>query len=601
MRASSPAPPPPAVERGIDRSSPWRLLLPAVASVLLSLTAVGSARVLDDHVLALQIRGERELVTPRAGVDLFQFASGRASDNLALMAHGSMLPWWSDPDLKIAFYRPVSSLLHRLDYALWPERPELMYLHTLAWFALLVVLVARLYVRFEAPAGAASLATWLYAVNDAHGPVVSWLSNRNALLSAVGVVAMLLAHRRARSEGHGWSRAFAAVWLLLALTASELGLSAWAFLIAYAIAFEAGPWLGRLRALWPFALLTAGWLVLYVASGAGTHGSGVYLHPLEDFGAFARVFPERALLLLGAAFGPVPAESAFFGWPWLTPLWCGIGASSIAALLWLQKTKLCFSPAARFWALSTLFAVIPVVSSFPSDRLLVLVNVGAMALVAHVLVQLWRSRAELELPALALALFFAVVHLALAPLTLPWRARQIQQLGGAIDNAFACLDNVPDLEQKTLVVLGAPADFIVGYLQLDREARRAPRPEHVYWVANPNAQLDVSVLDARTLSVEREGGFFTTPAESLYRDPRRTLAAGETVRLPELTGRVAATNAAGNPSRVELQLDRPLTDDRYLFLAFIHDAFQPVPAERLAGLTLPGASLMEFIGGGKEL
>jgi hypothetical protein len=597
MRAPSPALAP-AAERASERASTWRALLPACVGVLLSLTAVGSARVLDDHVLALQIRGDSELVTPRGGLDLFQFTSGAARDNLALMAHGSMLPWWSDPGLKIAFYRPASSLLHRIDYALWPDHPEFMYLHTLVWFALLLVLVARLYARFEAPSGAASLASWLYALNDAHGPVVSWLSNRNAILSAVGVIAALLAHRRAQTEGHAWSRALAPVWLLLALLAGELGLSAWAFLVAHATALETGPWQRRLRSLWPFALVTAGWWLLQVASGAGTHASGVYLHPLADFAAFARRFPERALLLVGAAFGPIPAEAAFFGARPLLPVWCGIGATTVAALLWIGKAELLAAPAARFWAMATLLAVVPVAASFPSDRLLVLVNVGAMALVSHILVQLWRSRARLGRTACAIGVFFLLVHAAAAPLLLPWRAHQMQQLGAAIETAFACLDTVPDLGRKTLIVLGAPADFVVSYLQADRESRHVARPEHVYWVANPEGRLEFSVIDERTLSLEREGGFFTTPPEALYRDPSRGLALGETVRLPELTARVTSTNAAGKPAQIELRLDHPLGDGRYLFLAFLGHEFQPVSVERLARLhTLPAASLLAFLAG----
>jgi hypothetical protein len=476
-----------------------------------------------------------------------------------------------------------------------------MYLHTLLWFALLLVLVARLYTRFEAPAGAACLATWLYAINDAHGPVVGWLSNRNALLSALGAVAALLAHRRARSEGHAWSRLLAPLWLVLSLSAGELGVSAWAFLLAYAAVFEPGPWLRRLRSLWSFGLVSAAWVALYVASGAGTHASGVYLHPLSNFGAFIAELPERAILLLGAAFGPVPAESAFLGWPSLTPLWCAIAAISVAAFSWLAKAELCAAPAARFWALATLLSVIPVAASFPSDRLLVMVNVGAMALVGRVVMQLWRARAQLGSRARALGVFFVIVHAAVAPLTLPWRAHQIQQLGGAMQNAFASLDGVPDLAHKTVIVLGAPVDFVVSYLQVDRQVRRVPRPERVYWVANPGARLELSVQDERTLSLEREGGFFSTPAEGLYRAPQRALPLGASVRLPELTARIAATNEAGLPVRIELQLDHPFSDDRYLFLTFLGNEFRPITPERLVELhTLPAASLLDLLADARE-
>ena len=46
--------------------------------------------------------------------------------------------YFTDPGLRVAFFRPLSSLSHRLDLALWPASPQLMYLHSLAWFGALL-------------------------------------------------------------------------------------------------------------------------------------------------------------------------------------------------------------------------------------------------------------------------------------------------------------------------------------------------------------------------------------------------------------------------------------------------------------------------------
>jgi hypothetical protein len=580
-----------------------RVLLAPLCGVLLALPAIGSERVFDDHVLELVAKESREAVAPGSGVDLFQFANGRASDNLALMAEGSMLPWWSDPELKISFYRPLSSLLHRLDYALWPGHPELMYIHTLLWFGALLVLVVRLYARLEPSAAVASLAAWLYAVNDAQGTVVAWLSNRNALVSAVGTVAALLAHDRARRDGHAPSRLWAPLWLGVALFAGELGVSAWALLVAYALAFEAGPLRQRARSLWPFALVTLVWAAFYAQSGAGTQGSGVYLHPLRDLPAFAAEFPRRALVLLGAAFGPIPAELSFLGPAALMPLWLGIGGAWLAACAWLGRREWIADRGARFWCVAVGLGVVPVAASFPSDRLLILVNLGAMALVARVLVRLAAPAREaravmLEAPAAQAIVLEAAavgppraltgafargfgwsllgVHALLAPLLLPLRAHQMQELGHATDRAFAGLDQIEDLAHKTLIVFGAPTDFFVSYLQAERAARQLPRPEHVYWLANPEAQLELRVMGERTLSMEREGGFFVTPAESLYRKPSAALPVNARVSLPELTATVRAVTAAGMPSRLEFCFDEPLTDRRFVFLALRGNAYERI-------------------------
>jgi hypothetical protein len=578
-----------------------RVVLSPLVGVLLGLPAIGSQLVFDDHVLELVARGSGEAVTQNTGFDLFQFANGRASDNLALMAEGSLLPWWTDPELKISFYRPLSSLLHRLDYAAWPTHPELMYVHTLLWFGALLVLVTRLYARIEPRAAVASLAAWLFAVNDAHGTLVGWLSNRNAIVSAVGAVAALLSHARARRDGHTWSRLWAPLWLAFSLFAGELGTSAWALLVAYALVFEAGSLRQRARTLWPFALTTLGWGVLYVESGAGTRASGVYLHPLRDLPAFAAEFPKRALVLLGAAFGPIPAELSFLGPTPLMPLWVILAAAWLVAFLWLARRALRTDRVARFWCIAVGLGTVPVAASFPSDRLLVLINVGAMALVARTLVGFVPSpHAPQERPRGALASGFAcallAVHGLLGPLLMPVRAHQMQALGHATAHAFAGLEQIVDLEHKTLLVLGAPTDFFVSYLQAERAARGRPRPEHVYWLANPESALDVRVVGDRTLSLERAGGFFVTPSEALYRRPSAALAPNHRLSLPGLTATIRDVTPRGVAMRVEFRFDEPLTHERFVFLALCGDAYHEVAARDLDHLHLePALPLAAFL------
>jgi hypothetical protein len=566
--------------------------LAPIVGVLCAAPAIGRRRVLDDHVLELIARGGDRGVPRTSEIDLFRFASGNPEENVRMMDAGSLLPWWSDPELKVTFFRPLSAWLHRLDFALWGQHAEPMYAHGLLWLLILLVLVQRLYARFEARSGAAVLAAWLFALNDANGPVVSWLSNRNALVSAVGVVAALWFHDRARRDGHAPSRWLAPVSLAFASFAGELGLSAWAYLLAHALVFESGPLLRRLGVLWPYVLVTLIWLAAYVSSGAGARGSGLYLHPLADPGAFLLQLPQRAGVLIGAAFGPIPADLSFVGSAALVPVAVGLALGLLAALARVTWASPDRDRTTTFWWLGTLLAVLPVSASFPSDRLLLLVNLGAMALVARALRVAWpgAGRAGADLTAArAFAAALLLVHGVLSPILLPWRARQMQQLGAATERAFACLDGIEHLEQRTLVVLGAPADFFVSYLQAERRARGLPRPEHVYWVANPGAALRVRASDERTLEVEREGGFFTTPAEALYRSPRSPLAPGARIRLSGLEARIGSVDARGAPLRVELRLPEPLGDERFVFLALRGDVYERVLPSQLGRRVIAAA------------
>jgi len=59
--------------------------------------------------------------------------------------------WWTAPDFRMSFWRPLSSLTHVLDHVLWPRSFILAHVHSMAWFVALLVAVAMLYRRFHAP------------------------------------------------------------------------------------------------------------------------------------------------------------------------------------------------------------------------------------------------------------------------------------------------------------------------------------------------------------------------------------------------------------------------------------------------------------------
>jgi len=126
-------------QRWLERpSTGWKC---ALLAVVLSLPAIGSHRVFDDFILALGARASRDpaLAARRFGMlDLFTFTNGVPAENQRLTDLGSMLPWWSDPHLKVAFFRPLSALTHLLDQLLCPDQIWLQYVHSLLWLGLLV-------------------------------------------------------------------------------------------------------------------------------------------------------------------------------------------------------------------------------------------------------------------------------------------------------------------------------------------------------------------------------------------------------------------------------------------------------------------------------
>ena len=61
------------------------------------------------------------------------------------------VPWWAPEGLRLALFRPLTSLTHALDHALWPSSPPMMHVQSIAWYALVVALAAMLYQRLLGP------------------------------------------------------------------------------------------------------------------------------------------------------------------------------------------------------------------------------------------------------------------------------------------------------------------------------------------------------------------------------------------------------------------------------------------------------------------
>jgi hypothetical protein len=551
---------------------------------------------MDDHLLALRARGTPTIDGLAApGWDLFAFTTGEPAANQRLIERGVMLPWWSDPRLKIAFFRPLSSLSHRLDGALWPQEPRLMYLHSVAWLALTLHLAARWYRSVEAVPGLALLAGLLYAVDDARGPVVAWLSNRNALIATSFGLLSLLAHARFRRDGRKLWGLCAAAALLLALLGGELGLGTLAYLFAYAVFIDRGPALERARALLPHAAALVIWLVSYRASGAAVVGSGTYLSPLQDLGTFLAALPLRACALLAASFGPVSADLELLRGSNGALLRLAGAALVLGVASYALWSALRDDSKARFWLVATLLSVLPVAASPPGDRLLPFVGIGAAALLARIIEPvlsgaLGRARSRGRW---LVGLAFAALHGLLAPLLLPFRAAQMQLLGRAQQNASSLLDRIPSLEHRTVVIVNAPVDLLASYVQLERAARGAKMAEHLYWLTSAGSSISVRRSDDETLLLERADGFFSAPLERHYRRDPGALAVGSNVRLAEMTAEVQRVTADGRPQTVSFRFASALESSRYVFLIWKDDRYQPLELRELKGrpLRLPAEDL----------
>ncbi len=566
--------------------------MPLIGVALCS-PAIGRYLVLDDFVLFLIARGEPRIAGLSQGsFDLFTFTTGRPADNRDLIEHGLMLPWFTDPELRVAFFRPLSSLTHRIDLWLWPATPALMYLHSLLWFGAALAAAAWLYRRLETGAAVAGWAALLYAVDHVHGPAVAWLSNRNALIATCFGVLALVAHDAGR-RGSRAASVLGPMCLGAGLLSGEFAIGAAAYLFAYALVLDRRGIRSGLLALWPYLVLVGLWQVGYKLHDFGVHGSGTYVDPLRDPGRFLGGLPGRISVLLSAELGFLPSDTLTMGPPPLFPLLIALAVLTVAVATIVLLPLLRSDRVARFWALGMVTATVPVAASFPSDRVLFFVGLGGMALLARVIRALFDPSSPLtSRPLRALAFGFALLHLVVSPALLPGRALQMQLFGHVLAPATELLDRVPELEQKTVVIVSAPLEIFATYIQGERAFEHRPRSPHLYPLSSAATELAVTRSGPNELTLEPAHGFLYTPLEQHYRGRVGSLPAGTAIELSQLRAEVLATTADRRPARVRFSFREPLESKALLLLSWRNDRYERFEPPALGStVTLPAADI----------
>src|SRR5690349_10820150 len=124
--------------------APWVAALLAVA---LFSPSLGGGYMLDDYTIQLAFHpGLVPPGGPTVPLALFRFQDTDRSYLQNNMDRG-LWPWWTAPQFRLAFFRPLTSLTHSLDYEGWPAYPALMHAEELLLYALLTFVTALLYRR----------------------------------------------------------------------------------------------------------------------------------------------------------------------------------------------------------------------------------------------------------------------------------------------------------------------------------------------------------------------------------------------------------------------------------------------------------------------
>jgi len=583
--------------------------LSALLAVVLTLPSLRAGWIVDDHFHRAIMVAPPELRADLPGpLDMFRFLDGDHDHTRALMNAG-FLPWWTDAGIKGAFWRPVTAITHWLDYQLWPESPALMHLHGVLWYGATVVVLGVFYRRMMGATWMAGLAVLLYAVDDARGLPVGFIANRNTLIATFFGIVTLLAHDRWRRQVRrrkliAWA-GFAT--FVLSLLASEAGLATTAYLFAYALFVDRGSRRARIMSLIPYALIVIAWRIAWSALGYGVSaGMGLYIDPLAEPIAYAMAALARIPVLLAGQFALPPADVAILLGPhyawihWLVAVTMIVGMTAIAWPLLRRSAD------ARFWTTGMLLSLLPICATFPSDRLLGFVGIGAMALIARFLGCVWarpysvaaesdesgsafidavptavaeddgspkRPAPKRRRLATALAVFLVFVHVIVAPVGLMARSAYPTGPPWMMDQLLVRTPFDDSIRDKTLVIVNAPMVFYTMHLYIRRALDGLPVPRRVRNLASGMPSMRIERTDAFTLSVRPKDGFLYQLFDRLFRSPRHPLALGDRIELTGLTILVTDMTNDGRPAEVQFRFDTPLEDGSLAFLYWVDGAY----------------------------
>ncbi len=431
----------------LARAKRLPLALAGVA-ILLTLPMVGAGYLMDDKLHAFVLNGGSFPGGPHGPWDLYRFCDG--GPELKQAKHDGLFPWWTSPHLKLSFFRPLPSLWRAFDHALWGDDARMPHVEASIAFALLVFLTAKLYRRAltprdstsrDLPAGlaAAGLAATMFAVDDAHNMVVTWIANRYALPAATFGFAALYVQMGPTGAPPSWRRALASAAL-------------------FAVALACGE-----TATGVLGVVTAAW-----AAGAGGLGSvdggNFYVDPLADQdyeGAPAcRAWSSASSSSARRDVGPAAGHRATY--------------VAVALLLRVSRGPSSSTPpaaaATKMLAWGALLSVLPTCATLENDRLLLIPGLGAFGVVA---IGLERALSR-TLPGGAgrptrwAMLALGVFHLGVAPLLLVGRSLNfVTTFQGFVARGAKSLPPPDPSSDRVTFILGTPDVLVTNYMALE--------------------------------------------------------------------------------------------------------------------------------------
>jgi hypothetical protein len=555
-----------------------------IATAIGMVLALFSLRVgfaLDDYAFLAWLDG----VLPKRTTpfDLYEFATGDQASNFEMVRRGPW-PWYTDLELKVRFFRPLSSALLWLDHRAFGHAALGYHVHSIVWYLLFLLGGGVLFSAVLSPRVFA-LAFLLFAITGTHSDSVGWISARHMLVGGTPVVWALVAHVYYRERGFRAGRWLAMAGMIVGLLGSEVALGGLLYWIAYEALAGAGQRGLRERA--PRLAVPVGmaavYFIGYKVAGYGAAHNDAYFEPLSDPLRFALAAVMRLPLLLGQAIGGTSSEFAVV--TRMAPFTVA-GALSLLAFAALLRAIWPYVAetdrrALPWLATGAVLATLIAVGGYPGGRLLLLPGIAGYALVATVILHIGDKLQETWLGALSRGVlrgargYLVFFHCGIAPLMFLANTEIYKNMGKSaeIDEA---LDPVlgstePPSGQPAQVVILAASDPVSGIYVGAARAMRAPKTTAGWTILSmAKGTHHVERTGPRTLVISADPGLLYGSYEVVFRGADYPMHVGDRFDLDPFSVKVLSIQGH-YPTSFEVDFRAASLDDPSLILLIWRD------------------------------
>lgn len=547
---------------------PRALQVALVLGVVLSLPSLGTGFFMDDYLHLSVLEGA---FTPASPFEMFTFATGDPVGMRHWMEVGPY-PWWTLPELKLTFWRPLSSALMMLDHSLFGRNAVPYHAHSILWHLLTIVAAAGVLRRL--PGAIGGIALLIFVLDETHVFPVLWVANRNALVATAPALFGLWMHLRWREQGWRPGLPLSLLGLSVGLLGGETALGAFAYVGAYELFGRPGPLASRLRALLPALLLGVAYLIMYRALGYGAHGSGVYVDPVAEWQHYIPALATRLPALLAGLFWGLPPELWLVAPSYrLVQIIVGYFTIAVVVLLILAVKRVLSAEEwrhTRWLVAGGLLSLLPVAATFPAARLLLLPSLGASALLAVLALGVWRAlpglrgwkkitlggvtAAMLGLQALATSLWIIYPYV-------------MRTVADTVLEAIARIEvDEARISQQRVVTLVVPDPAIGLYPAIVRASQGLPPARS--WMPLSLAPYDHVLHRTGDAAFELslpDGRFLASEMEQLFRGPAFAMPVGGQASAKGCRATVLEVEGPW-PKRVRFEFDMSIDDPDLVLL-----------------------------------